>query len=149
MSASYKVTPPDLGSCKSFEIFQKELEIWELTTPVPEDKRGAVIASMLPNDSKLKKDLKDKFFENVVISDLAKAGGLQLVKDFLDKELGEDDLEKKVRTSDEFEDCTRGSKEIEDFVSEFDRHYQKAKNASKIKIPTEVRAFMSRRYREC
>ena len=99
MAGSYKVTPPDLGSCKSYEIFQKELAIWELTTPVLEEKMGAVIASLLPNDSKLKKDLKDKFFENVVIADLAKAGGLKLVKDFLDKELGEDDLEKKVRTN--------------------------------------------------
>ena len=51
-------------------IFQKELEKWELTTPVPEEKMGAVITSMLPNDSKLKKDLKEKFFENVMISDL-------------------------------------------------------------------------------
>lgn len=142
MAGSYKVTPPDLGSCKSYEIFQKELAIWELTTPVPEEKMGAVIASMLPNDSKLKKDLKDKFFENVVITDLAKAGGLKLVKDFLDKELSEDDLEKRVRTWYEFEDCVRGSKDIEDFLSEFDRQYQKAKNASKVKIPEEIRAFM-------
>ena len=110
---------------------------------------------MLSNESKLKKDQKDKFFENVVVSDLAKVGGLQLVKDFLDKELGEDDLEKKVRTWDEFEDYTRGSREIENFVLEFDRHYQKAKNASKVEIPTEVRAFMVlkrsnvTRYREC
>ena len=106
------------------------------------EKMGAVIASMLPNDSKLKKDLKDKFFENVVISDLAKTGGLKLVKEFLDKELSEDDLEKRVRTWYEFEDCVRGSKDIEDFVSQFDRQYQKAKNASKVKIPEEIRAFM-------
>ena len=50
MAGSYKVTPPDLGSCKSYEIFQKELAVWELTTPVPEEKMGAVIASMLPVD---------------------------------------------------------------------------------------------------
>ena len=66
MSQSFKITPPDLSACKSFEIFQKELQVWELTTDLPEEKRGAIIASMLPNDSKLKKDLKDKFFENVV-----------------------------------------------------------------------------------
>ena len=83
MSRSYKITPPDRSSCKSFEIFQKELQVWELTTDLPEEKRGAIIASMLPNDSKLKKDLKDKFFENVVISELAKKEGLKLVKDFL------------------------------------------------------------------
>ena len=142
MSQSFKITPPDLSACKSFEIFQKELQVWELTTDLPEEKRGAIIASMLPNDSKLKKDLKDKFFENVVISELAKKEGLKLVKDFLEKELGEGDLEKKVRTWDEFEDCSRGDKGIEDFVSDFDRQYKRAANASKVKISSEVRAFM-------
>ena len=103
---------------------------------------GAIIASMLPNDSKHKKDLQDKFFENVVISDLGKVGGLSLVKEFLDKELGEDDLERNVRTWNEFEDCTRGNKDKEDFVSEFERQYNKAKNASKVKIPEEMCAIM-------
>ena len=142
MSGTYRVEPPDLKTCKSFEIFQKELEIWELTTPVPEEKRGAIIAAGLPNDSKLKRDLRDKFFENVVISELAKKEGLKLVKDFLEKELGEGDLERKVRTWDEFEDCVRKNMNIEDFASDFDRQYQKAASASKIKIPSEVRAFM-------
>ena len=62
MSGTYRVEPPDLKTCKSFEIFQKELEIWELTTPVPEEKRRAIIAAGLPNDSKLKRDLIDKLF---------------------------------------------------------------------------------------
>ena len=101
-----------------------------------------MIASTLPNDSKFKKDLKGKFFENIDIKKLAAEGGLKLVKDFLDKELGEDDLEKQVRTWDEFEDCTRGRKDMEEFVSDFDRAYRKAAAASKAVIPATVRAFM-------
>ena len=42
------------------------------------------------------------------------------MKDFLEQELGENDLEKKVRTWDEFEDCSRGDRSIEEFVSDFD-----------------------------
>ena len=76
------------------------------------------------------------------IIDLAKEEGLKLVKDFLERELGEDDLEKQVRTWDSFEDCTRGSKDIEEFLSDFDRAYKKAASASKIVIPASVRAFM-------
>ena len=39
-----------------------------------------------------------KFFETVIISEeLVMAGGLQLVKNFLEKELGEDDFKKQVR----------------------------------------------------
>ena len=104
---SYKVLPPDLKDCKSYEIYLKELTIWETITDVPKVKQGAILAARLPNESKLKKDLKDKFFESVDIVELAKEGGLKLVKEFLERELGEDDLEKQVRTWDLFEDCTR------------------------------------------
>ena len=139
---SYKVTPPDLKDSKSYELFLKELKIWEITTPVPEEKQGAVIASLLPNDCKLKKDLKDKFFERVDITKLAAKGGLKLVTEFLDEELGEDDLEKMVRTCDDFEDCSRGQKDIDTFLSDYDRAYRKAAEASGLTIPSSVRAFM-------
>ena len=62
------------------------------------------------------------------------------MKGFLDKELGEDDLEKQVRTWDSFEDCTRGIKDIEDFLSDYDCAYKKAAAAAKIVIPASVRA---------
>ena len=57
--------------------------IWEIATPVPDEKKGAVIAGGLPNDCKLKRDLKDKFFENVDVKKLASKEGLELVKTFL------------------------------------------------------------------
>ena len=134
--------PPDLKDCKSYEVYLKELTIWETITDVPKAKQGAILAARLPNESKLKKDLKDKFFESVNVIDLAKEGGLELVKEFLEKELGEDDLEKQVRTWDSFEDCTRGTKDIEDFLSDYDRTHKKAAAAAKIVIPASVRAFM-------
>ena len=112
---SFRVLPPDLKDCKSYEVYQKELAIWETITDIPKEKRGAILAARLPNESKLKKDLKDKFFESVDISELAKEGGLKLVKEFLEKELGEDDLEKQIRTWDSFEDCTRGIKTSKSF----------------------------------
>ena len=60
------------------------------------------------------------------------------MKALFDKELGEDDLEKQVRTWFEFENCQRGDKEIEDFISYFDRVYQKAAKASGSQIPSQV-----------
>ena len=82
---SYKVTPPDLRNSKSYELFKKELDNWEITTPVPEEKRGAVIAALLPNDCRLKNDLKDKFFESVDVRALSSKEGLKIVKKFLDE----------------------------------------------------------------
>ena len=72
-------------SRKSYELFKKELDIWEITSPVLEEKRGAVITALLPNDCLLKKDLKDKFFETVDVRALASKEGLMLVKNFLGK----------------------------------------------------------------
>ena len=92
---------------------------------MPEERRDAIIAGELPNDCKLRKDLRDKFFENVDIEKLATKEGLALVIQFLDKELGEDDLEKQVRTQEELEDCKRGDKDIEDFIFDFDRAYKR------------------------
>ena len=41
-----------------------KLTVWVAMNPAPKDKRGALIAASLPNNSvKYKKDLQDKFFE--------------------------------------------------------------------------------------
>ena len=45
------------------------------------------------------------------------------MKDFLDKDLAEDDLSKMVRVWEEFEDCERGNDKIEVFLSNFERYY--------------------------
>ena len=70
--ATYKVQPPDIEECKSFDVYLTKLKVWEATTPAPEDKRGAIIASCLPNNSKrYKKDLQDKFFvAGMVVGDM-------------------------------------------------------------------------------
>ena len=61
-----------------------------------------------------------------------------LVKKFLEEELKEDDLEKQVRTWNEFQKCSQADQDIEDFLSNFNRAYKKAIGASSDK------ALMSR-----
>ena len=91
--ATYRIQPPDLEECKSFDVYLTKLAVWEATTPAEKSKRGALIAASLPNNSvKYKKDLQDKFFEQVDGSKLVTDQGLDLVKTFLKKELGESDL---------------------------------------------------------
>ena len=72
---SFRVLPPDLTDCRSCEVYRKELAIWDTSTDIPKEKRGAILAARLPDESKLKKDL-DKFFESVDVIDLAKEGDL-------------------------------------------------------------------------
>ena len=142
--SGYKVTPPDLETCKTFDVYLKKLKVWELTTPAPKEKLGSIIAASLPNESnRWKKGLQDKFFEEVDSDKLVLAAGLKLVTDFLTKELGEDELDKLVRVWDEFEDCKRGTSSIDEFLSNFDRAYNAVTCTSlSAKIPSEIRAFM-------
>ena len=130
---SFRVLPPDLTDCRSCEVYRKELAIWDTSTDIPKEKRGAILAARLPDESKLKKDLA-KFFEIVDVIDLAKEGDLRLVEEFFERELGEVDLEK--------QECTRGTNDIEEFLSDFDGAYKKAEAASKFVIPASVRAIM-------
>ena len=145
--SGYKVTPPDLDECKSFDTYKKRLLVWEHTTPAPEEKRGAIIASTLPNNSKRwPKDLQDKFFEQVDGDKLVTADGLKLVRDFLETELAEEELYKMVRVWEEFEECSRGSDLIDIFLSNFERCYNAVVASSKSSIiPKEILAFMALR----
>ena len=52
-----------------------------------------------------KKDLQDKLFEQNIREDLTKVGGLEIVVNWLKKDLGEDNLYKCVRVWSEFEAC--------------------------------------------
>ena len=142
--AGYKVIPPDLEDCKSYDTYKKRLQVWEATTPAPADKKGAIITGTLPNNSKRwPKDLQDKFFEQVDGTKLVSESGMQLVKDFLEKELSEDCLSKMVRVWEEFEACSRGSDTIDVFLSNFERSYNAVVAASPSSvIPPEIRAFM-------
>ena len=46
--------PTDLKDCKIYEVYRKELAIWETNTDI-EEEGGAILAVRLPNESKLKK----------------------------------------------------------------------------------------------
>ena len=74
---------------------------------------------------------------------LVTACGLELVRTYLTKELGEDELDKLVSVWNEFEDCKRVGATIDEFLSNYDRAYNAIsctfKSAS---IPSEIRAFM-------
>ena len=143
--ATYRIEPPDLEKCKSFDVYLTKLTVWEATTPADKAKRGALIAASLPNNSvRYKKDLQDKFYEQVDSSKLITNEGLEIVKTWLKKELGEEDLYKCVRVWEELEECKqKASETIEEFLDRFERCYKMVTASSATaNIPEEIRAFM-------
>ena len=69
--------------------------------------------------------------------------GLNLVKRFLDKELGEKELYKTISKWEILEDCQRcQGEDIRIFVDRFDMAYKAEVNVCGVRLPSEVRAFM-------
>ena len=70
--------------------------------------------------------------------------GLEIVKTWLKKELGEEDLYKCVRVWEELEECKqKASETIEEFLDRFERCYKMVTaSSSTVNIPEEIRAFM-------
>ena len=64
-------------------MFKKKLELWELSAELPVKKMASLVIASLTNDSKFKRGLANKFME------MTGSTGLELVKKFLEKELGE------------------------------------------------------------
>ena len=141
---NYKVIqPPTLDECSSYDMFKKKLELWELSAELPVKKMASLVIASLTNDSKFKRGLVDKFMEKHTVAEMTGSTGLELVKKFLEKELGEKVLNKTIAKWDEFEDCKRGSGEdIQAFVDRFDKAYTGLRAVCSVVLPSEIRAFM-------
>ena len=50
---------------------------------------------------------------------------MKTLTDYLDKNLGKDDLVDSLETFEDFEDYTRSGQSINDYVAEFDQKYNK------------------------
>ena len=141
MASSSKIPIPVYDASKSYELFEQEIDLWELVTDVPIAKRAGAIALFLPDDVKSNK-LKSAVLERCSKEDLTKSdgSGLALLKTTLKSLLGREEIEDSVIKWDNFEDYQRTSESITDFISAFDLMYTKCKNRG-IKLSDEVLCF--------
>jgi len=99
--------PPNLEECSSYDMFRKKLQLWELNMKIPDAQKGSLIIQSLTNTSRFKKNLSEKFMTKYTIQEMSGEGSLEKVKEFLDAELKEKDLEKAVRKWRELRSCKR------------------------------------------
>ena len=82
--ATYKMLPPILAECKSFEVFLRKLKVWAAFTCV-KAQLGMLVAESLQNSStKFKKDLQDKMSEQGIKTYVTITRGLEIVVNWLD-----------------------------------------------------------------
>lgn len=115
-------SPPVLAQCASYEIWLKELEIWQLYTSVPEEKQGPAI--FLSLDGKAR--------EAVLELDVADLKGKEGVKNIikkLDTLYKKDKIQVAYDAYDAFERFQRSSDMLmKDFIIEFERLLSKTKS---------------------
>ena len=135
--------PPNLEECSTYDMYKKRLQLWELGMDISKKKKAAMLIQSLTNHSKFKRNLADKFLEQHSAEDLANDEALDLVKDYLDKELDKPEINKAVDKWNEFEECRKLSSEsYEGYLDRFERAYTAVQSASKVSLPQDIRSFM-------
>ena len=88
---STKVNPPSFAKTKSYRRYKQELLAWKEVTEVTAERQGIVVALTLPEDDET--GIRERVFDEIKLEDLKKADGFQTLLNYLDKQLGKDDLE--------------------------------------------------------
>ena len=135
-----KINPPDFAKCKTYEQYKVELEAWRAITDLPKEKQAIAVALSLPQTPDTT-GIRERVFEELEVSDLKKEVGMKTLTDYLDKNLGKDDLVDPLEKFEDFEDYTRRSgQSINDYVAEFDQEYNKL-GKLKMELPSAILAF--------
>ena len=136
--ASHKISIPIYNPDRSYEVYRSELELWESLSDLPDEKKGAAVALTLPDTDKC--SLRSTVLEKLGHSELIKSTGLKSLKDLLDELLGKDDLEECLSRYEDFEDYSRTTESIDEYIRVFDTKYIRIKNKG-ITLPAPVLAF--------
>ena len=122
---------PLLDDCISFEQYKRLVVMWAGTTDIDKRKLGAVLSMTIPIDSKKYGDgLRADLFEDVHPETLMNnIQGVNLILDFLESRLGQDEREAQIEAFVKFIRFYRKSgQSIEVYVLEFDRLIKKCKS---------------------
>ena len=133
---SVKINPPTLG--ENYERYKQELEAWKVITDVPKKKQGIAIALTLPDDHP--SGIRAKVFEEIKLTDLDKGTGLDSLLQFMDKNLGKDDITDQYEKFEEFEDYRRSGENITEYIANFHQRYIRLEKLN-MTLPKPVLAF--------
>ena len=133
---SVKINPPRLG--ENYERYKQELEAWKVITDVPKKKQGIAIALTLPDDHP--SGIRAKVFEEIKLTDLDKGTGLDSLLQFMDKNLGKDDITDQYEKFEEFEDYRRSGENITEYIANFHQRYIRLEKLN-MTLPKPVLAF--------
>ena len=135
----FVVNPPILTESTSYELWKLETRAWTLITDLGKEKQAIAVALNLPNGEK--NGIKERVFDELELNVLKRENGMDILFQFLDKHLLEDELVNSLKRFEEFEIFERQNNEnIREYVAKFDLKFRKLEKLNII-IPSEIVAF--------
>ena len=123
---------------KSYELFKSELLLWEQVCNLDNKKKAGAVVLTLPSNDKC--SIRTTILEKLKVEELTADDGLaKLVKE-LDAILGKDALEDALTKFEDFEDYSRKSENIKEYIRVFDSKYTKVENHG-VALPQSLLAF--------
>ena len=143
MATRLAVVAPNLNDCKTYENYKRELKAWANVTDIPKTKQGNVIALSLPNSSEMfGNDIKEKVLDNLTDEELSSAEGLKKLIEYLDNELGIDEMDDNIQKWSAFDNCRRQDEQnLDDFIAEYEMKSRKVLAAGVV-LPNEILGYM-------
>lgn len=141
MSSNVNVPTPTFHSNSSYEIFKKEVSVWQKITSVPAKKQGLHVLLCLPGKDKDPSGIKEKLLEECEIETFNQENGLQLLITAMDKYLAKDCIQDAWEKFQEFEECIKTETETWfQFINRFDTTHDRVK-AKGMTLPEPILAF--------
>ena len=133
------MNPPNFRKGMSYELYGQELLAWSEVKDINRNKQGIMVALSLHQTDEL--PVREKLFNEISVADLKSDDGLSTLLEFLDQNLGKDDL---TDSFDKFEDFNKfQSKQrmsVQEYISAFDTKYKKIEEKG-VTFPSEILAF--------
>ena len=112
---------PLLNKAKSYELWKKELLLWNKITDLPKKKIGITVALSLPEDCQFGKDIRSSVLENIKSDTLEGENGMESITNYLDSILGKDEAVDKFDRFKDFVFCKKTAEEsIDEYIRKFD-----------------------------
>ena len=142
--ASARLSTPTYFSENSYELYKKEVSLWETVTSVDKKQRAVHLLLALPASDKDKNGIRDKLLETVDIAELKADDGVEKLLKIMDTYLAKDTLAVKWSHFRVFESYEKQESEtMTQYIANFDTFYQKLQKnmGDSLTLPPSILAF--------